>query len=207
MDKGKRPPRSTTEERFGAKVDKTDGCWLWTGGVGTTGYGNFWHDGHTVLAHRWAYEDAYGPISPRLTIDHLCRNQLCVNSAHLEAVTQAVNVHRGALGVLKTHCLHGHRLPTKRDSRGRRPCLSCRHLLGEKRGRTKQPRPKTTAVGHPLASPPRWRVRVHRKVWYDAYGPIPKGYVIHHKDGDVTNNDLANLELLSRKGHGIKHSE
>lgn len=27
---------------------------------------------------------------------------------------------------------------------------------------------------------------------------VPKGYVVYHKDGDSTNNDISNLEVISR---------
>lgn len=27
---------------------------------------------------------------------------------------------------------------------------------------------------------------------------VPKGYVVYHKDGDQTNNDIGNLEVISR---------
>ena len=43
--------------------------------------------------------------------------------------------------------------------------------------------------------------RLHRTVWESHNGPIPKGYHVHHKDGDTSNNDIANLELL----HGSEH--
>jgi len=102
-------------ERFFARVTKQDdGCWEWQGGrtsdrvyprfcVGKTRY---------VLAHRWSYEHHVGPIPRGLTIDHLCRNTLCVNPEHLEPVTVVENVMRGqgacVLNARKTHCKHGH---------------------------------------------------------------------------------------------------
>lgn len=46
----------------------------------------------------------------------------------------------------------------------------------------------------------------HRWVWTQANGPIPDGYQIHHIDHDGFNNDLSNLELVSTKDHGLKHS-
>jgi hypothetical protein len=42
---------------------------------------------------------------------------------------------------------------------------------------------------------------VHRRVWEDAHGPIPKGYRSWWKDGNHSNCALENLELLSGKEH------
>lgn len=36
---------------------------------------------------------------------------------------------------------------------------------------------------------------------------IPKGYEVHHVDGDHTNNDPDNLEVLTKKAHAEKHRE
>jgi hypothetical protein len=41
-------------------------------------------------------ERAHGKVPAGLELDHLCRNRDCVNHAHLEAVTHATNVRRGA---------------------------------------------------------------------------------------------------------------
>lgn len=46
--------------------------------------------------------------------------------------------------------------------------------------------------------------RLHRDVWTDAYGPIPKGCHIHHRDADVLNNDIENLECISPADHRRK---
>ena len=46
---------------------------------------------------------------------------------------------------------------------------------------------------------------LHRYVWYDHHGEIPEGYVIHHKDGDWTNSDISNLELMGRSEHLRMH--
>lgn len=42
------------------------------------------------------------------------------------------------------------------------------------------------------------RVRRPRVVYERAYGKIPKGYVIYHKDGDRHNDDIDNLVAISR---------
>ena len=51
-------------------------------------------------------------------------------------------------------------------------------------------------------NPPR---ALHRQMWIDAYGPIPKGHIVHHKDGDSLHNDLDNFELLSNAKHASMH--
>lgn len=58
---------------------------------------------------------------------------------------------------------------------------------------------------HPCADK-RGRVREHRFIWHSHYGSIPDGYVVHHKDGDKANNELANLELLSELEHKQHHA-
>lgn len=48
-------------------------------------------------------------------------------------------------------------------------------------------------------------VRLHRVVWEYHNGAIPKGYDIHHKDRDRSNNQIENLELLSEYEHCHHH--
>src|SRR5690349_5370469 len=50
-------------------------------------------------------------------------------------------------------------------------------------------------------------VRLHRAVWEQVHGPIPKGYHIHHINGNKTDNRLENLELLTRGEHSSRHYE
>lgn len=51
------------------------------------------------------------------------------------------------------------------------------------------------------------RERMHRYVWKHYYGDIPKGFHIHHLDGDKSNNDISNLAMVSPKAHANIHKE
>jgi hypothetical protein len=116
--------------RFDAKVRKTDTCWQWTGALQTNGYGSFGAGGGStsILAHRFAWERAVGPIPTGLTIDHLCMNTKCVNPAHFEVVTVAENASRKGRSI--THCKRGHELAGANlyvyPNTGKRGCRICR---------------------------------------------------------------------------------
>lgn len=47
---------------------------------------------------------------------------------------------------------------------------------------------------------------LHVAIWEFYSGKkVPKGYVIHHKDGNSLNNNYSNLECISRIEHAKKH--
>lgn len=50
-------------------------------------------------------------------------------------------------------------------------------------------------------------ILMHRYVWEYYNCPIPKGYHIHHKDGNKANNDISNLELLKGTEHWKLHGK
>ncbi len=102
----------TEKERFLKKVEKTSTCWIWRAAIHSIkGYGMF-KSRVGGYAHRAAYELFIGPIPPGFSIDHLCRNKICVNPDHLEAVTHRENVLRGigptAINNRKIKCRNGH---------------------------------------------------------------------------------------------------
>ncbi len=127
-----RPP---LEERFWAKVDKSDpdGCWEWTGSKDVTGYGRIGFRGKTPLAHRVAWYLEYGEW-PKETIDHrVCSNPSCVRVSHMEDVSLRKNILRGenppAQNARKTHCIRGHPFSGDnlyRHTNGGRECRICK---------------------------------------------------------------------------------
>lgn len=40
---------------------------------------------------------------------------------------------------------------------------------------------------------------IHRQIWEQHRGPIPKGWLIYHLNGDKMDNRLENLAALPRK--------
>ncbi len=85
-----------SEIRFWRFVEKTETCWLWTGGrIGKSKqYGSF-GVGKTWLAHRWIWTQLNGQIPIHHEIDHRCGVGHCVRPDHLELVTQKENRQRG----------------------------------------------------------------------------------------------------------------
>jgi hypothetical protein len=76
-------------------LDEGTGCWDWQLYKIPTGYGQVRVANRLYPAHRFYYEEKYGPVPEGYVLDHLCRNRGCVNPDHLEPVTQRENVRRG----------------------------------------------------------------------------------------------------------------
>lgn len=131
------PMTASMAERFEHYVDRLpSGCWQWTGYLKPNGYGSIWDGTRKVYAHRYAHELHNGPIPAGMQIDHLCLNKACVNPAHLDVVTQKVNLLRAdgspAINARKTHCKRGHKFTddnTRTNSRGHRVCKECSRIL------------------------------------------------------------------------------
>lgn len=130
-------------DRFAEKIALTDnGCVEWIAGTNGTGYGQFGIGPRSarkkVYVHRWSYEHHVGPIPEGLVIDHLCGNRLCVLPAHLEAVTQRVNLARAndlsTRNANKARCPAGHVYAGDNlyIYRWSRMCRACRRAAGRR---------------------------------------------------------------------------
>jgi hypothetical protein len=132
------PKAKAVIDRFAEKIALTDsGCIEWIAGTNGVGYGviHLGPDDNNVkrYAHRWSYEHHIGPIPDGLHLDHLCRNTVCVNPSHLEAVEPRVNLLRGvsspAQNAAKSHCQNGHPLAGANlyvtPTTGYRHCREC----------------------------------------------------------------------------------
>lgn len=75
--------RDRAAPRLWAKVEKTDGCWMWRGWVNAGGYGRLPVALGHILAHRASWLLANGAIPDGLYVLHRCDVRRCVNPAHL----------------------------------------------------------------------------------------------------------------------------
>lgn len=136
-----RPPNYSEDEVADFIVlamNSNDLCCEWPFGI-SAGYPAY----RGVYMHRYICELVNGPFPEEYVVDHLCRNILCMNPNHLEAITTGENTRRGMLGKTlrrirrsKTHCKRGHKWTADNtywvSGKDQRQCLECRRMRGRK---------------------------------------------------------------------------
>lgn len=95
--------------------EPNSGCFLWLGVLQKDGYGTLTNGGRPLLAHRAAWEVAFGVPPADKYVLHKCDVPWCVNPAHLYIGTQFDNMRdavqrRRHCNSKKTHCKRGHEL-------------------------------------------------------------------------------------------------
>ena len=134
------------------------GCWEWTGGRTYHGYARVYPDGRSkpsISAHVWFYERLVGKVPPGMELDHLCRNRICVNPAHMEVVTHKVNTLRGnnpcAINARATVCSRGHEFADHtyiEPKTGYRYCRVCMTIRQREYRARKKAKPCSRPDGH-----------------------------------------------------------
>lgn len=92
MNLGGRPQKPNSAADFWSKVQKGDGCWLWSGRCNPKGYGQQRWSGRNVGAHRIAWELSGRALLPSEWLLHSCDVPRCVNPAHLRIGNAKDNV-------------------------------------------------------------------------------------------------------------------
>lgn len=121
---------------------RSSGCWEWTASTTVSPWGEYgvcWDGQKLQRAHRLTFNTFREALPSHLHIDHLvCKNTLCVNPWHLDAVTKKVNTLRGrspaANHARQTECFRGHPFDEENTCwvKGRhgpqRQCRVCKNL-------------------------------------------------------------------------------
>jgi hypothetical protein len=133
-------PEHINATRFWQRVERSEGCWWWTGARLPHGYGIFtttFRKG-PVAAHRVSWVIANGRIPAGMSVCHACDNKLCVRPDHLFLGTHAENMAdmqgkaRQPVILPSRTAPCGHTFTTNNtiQTRGGRECVIC-FLLNE----------------------------------------------------------------------------
>jgi hypothetical protein len=117
----------TPSERLAATSVVRGDCLEWTGMTDRSGYGRISVSGRKYLVHRLAWSLVYGEIPPKMDIDHMCRNIVCIRVDHLRPLTPSANRSMNK-NSLRTACPRGHPYDaenTYRTPDNHRRCREC----------------------------------------------------------------------------------
>lgn len=107
------------KERFWKRVEKTGGCWLWTGSCFPNGYGQFSLSKTSVGAHRISWLIHNGDIPTGIFVCHHCDNPICIRPDHLFLGTAQDNTRDAATkGRMAKGDRHGTHTHPERVTRG-----------------------------------------------------------------------------------------
>jgi hypothetical protein len=84
--------KSRPEIRFWKYVNKTEGCWLWTGAQCRGGYGQMSGVASNSRVHRFSWELFNRLIPKDICVLHKCDVRLCVRPDHLFLGTNTDNI-------------------------------------------------------------------------------------------------------------------
>lgn len=133
--------KESLSKRFFQKINKTLNCWIWVAHIHSSGYGSMTFKNKAMFAHRASYFLFNGNLIKGLSIDHICRNKLCVNPKHLRQVTKKQNALENsnspsAINSRKKNCIRGHEFNKEntyvRPDRNGRMCRVCRGINNAK---------------------------------------------------------------------------
>lgn len=127
-----------------------DGCWVWKGGKSGS-YGRVAFGPRSERVHRVAWAVANGKWPHGMHVHHECRNRVCVNPAHLQALDAGAHslisssedfpeeTHYSRVLKARTHCPRGHAYTPQNtyvNAKGYRACRACgREHVARKRAR------------------------------------------------------------------------
>lgn len=127
--------------RFWPRVEKSAGCWLWTGLVDKDGYGRIRVNGRQTRTHRLSYEMHFETIPDGMAVCHRCDTPACVRPDHLFLGTAGDNNEdRRRKGRSASGDANASRLYPERRPRGDRHHWRTKphtRLLGTRNGRAK----------------------------------------------------------------------
>lgn len=130
-----RGQKNSVERMLDRNVEKTPTCWNWTGPARKNGHAITKIGGKTYSAPRVFYEHFIGAITTGHWVVRACKNKLCVNPEHLQAMRPSDGLAESdstpGKNARKTHCVHGHEFHGANlyvKPSGARVCKACKDI-------------------------------------------------------------------------------